>query len=114
MSTNITVIKNDKLYYIDFQVKQASLNDPSSYLPVDLSGSTVKFKAAPINNISSLIINGTCTITDAEDGLCSYQVGASDFATEGQFRGELEITYVATGEVITAPRINITCISDLG
>ncbi len=112
--TNITVTRGDVLYNINFTVKQSDLNDSSNFLAVNLSGATIKFKVAPVNNISSLIINGTCTASDATNGLCYYQVKAGDFATAGQYRGELEITYTATGEIITAPKIYITCVPDLG
>ena len=113
-NTNINVVRGDKLYNINFTVKQASLSDPSETLPINLSGASIKFKVAPINNISSLSTNGTCTVLVAADGTCYYTVQNSDFVTVGQYRGELEVTYVSTGQVITAPKIYINCISDLG
>lgn len=112
-NTNISVVKGDKLYNINFTIQQANPNDSSELLPVDLTDSIVKFKTTPINNVSSLIINGTCTVTVPADGKCYYKVQANDFSSTGQYRGELEVTYIS-GEVITAPKILINVIDKLG
>lgn len=106
------IVKGDKEYNIDFFVKERDSDDPASLLATDLTGSTIKFKVTSINNISSLLIDGTCTIANAAGGECYYTVQSTDFTTAGQYRGQLEITY--TSKVISAPRIVIDVINKLG
>ena len=113
-SNRLFITKGDKLYNIDFFVKERSESDPTSFLAVDLTGSTIKFKTSLINSIGSLLIDGTCTIANAAGGECYYTVQATDFATAGQYRGQLEITYTSSGEVISAPRIVIDVINKIG
>ena len=107
------ITKGDELYNIDFFVKERSASDPSSFLSVDLTGATIKFKTTLINNIGTLLTNGTCTIANAVGGECYYTVQSTDFTTTGQYRGQLEITY-ASGEIVSAPRIVIDVVTKLG
>ena len=105
---NIILVKNDKLYDINFTITDNLGNI------VDLSGSTILFKVANYLSISKLVINGSCTATDAPNGKCKYTVQANDFINVGSYAAQLEITYTGSGKVITAQGINITIVPKLG
>jgi hypothetical protein len=101
-----TVVKNDKSFTFTFTVKD------SDAVVVNLTGySGVKFKMAlPGSNTAK--IDGTCTVTDATNGVCTYTVGATDFDTEGIYEAEIQVTYTS-GKVITAKLDDFHVIDDL-
>jgi len=67
-----------------FTVKQA---DGSAK---DLTGLTVTLKVWDTSG--NLKFSGTCTVTDAANGVCTYTPAASDFDTVGDYKAELELT----------------------
>ncbi len=99
------LIKGDKLFDLEFTVKDADGN------AVDLTNATVKFKMRKYG-ATTLKVNGTCTITDATNGKCKYTVQDGDLDTVGTYQAELEITY-SDGKIITATLEDIKVISDL-
>jgi hypothetical protein len=116
--TNLTLVKNDINYYLNFSIKQTDPNDPNVLSVVDLTNSTVVFKLASVNNISSVVISATCAVISATLGTCRYLItdngsGLSQINTAGTFKGELQINYTS-GQVITAPNIMISVTSNLG
>jgi len=72
-----------------------------------LTGATVKLKVADLNTPSILKFSGDCIVTDALNGICTYTVQPTDFDTAGQYKGQLHITYAATGKFIKADNMKI-------
>jgi hypothetical protein len=63
----------------------------------DLAGYSVKLKMWHPGLPGTLLINATCTVTDAIGGICTYTSTIADFTTIGEFNAELELT--ASGSV---------------
>ena len=101
--SKITLVRNDFDYDLTFNVKEY---DRTTY---DLGSATIIFKVA-LPNATEVTFSGSCTITDAEGGVCSYTVGATDFTTSAEYEAELEIS---GSQVITAKMDNIIVIDDL-
>ncbi|MEM2906052.1 MAG: BppU family phage baseplate upper protein [Candidatus Bathyarchaeia archaeon] len=57
----------------------------------NLTGYTVTLKVWASGS-ESCKFTGTCTVTDAANGICTYTVANGDFATVGQYLAELELT----------------------
>jgi hypothetical protein len=96
--TIIEVVQSDKLYKIDFTLKDA--NDVAFDLT---TGSSVAFRAQKENG-TSLAVNGSITVGTPTAGQCYYTVQAGDFDTPGRYYAEIEVTYT-DGKVITLPNI---------
>lgn len=66
---------------------------------INLTGSTVVLiiaRGATITNAG-----GACTLTDATNGVISYQPVVTDFPLPGKYKGDVKITYPSGGvEVI--------------
>jgi len=77
---------------------------------VDLTTSTIRFKAK-LKNAFGAKINNTCAIISAASGTCSCNVGATDFDTSGDYEAELEITYASS--VRTAIVEDIRVVDDI-
>lgn len=105
--TEIELIRNDALFDLEFEVKDADGN------AVNLTGaeSGVKFKMVE-QGADVLKIDGACTVTNAVAGECKYNVKAGDLDTAGTYHAELEITYTG-GKIITTTRFTVRVISDL-
>ena len=99
MSTKITVFKSDKLYDINFTLKDA--ND----VVVDITGATLLLKAqkegAVANKFSSAMV-----IVSGVAGTCKYNVGATDFDSAGRYYAEIEVTF-GGGKVVSFGNITI-------
>ena len=106
--SNLIVVQNDKKYDFNFTVTDANAE------VIDLTDSVIKFKVANYINPSALVVNATCTVITATLGTCKYTIQSNDFITVGNYRAELEISYVTSGQVITAQGININVAPKLG
>jgi len=101
--SKMTLVRNDYNYALTFNVKEY---DETAY---DLGSDTIILKVA-LPDASGLTFSGGCTITDAEAGICTYTVGATDFTTSAEYEAELEIS---GSQVVTAKLDNIIIIDDL-
>lgn len=101
--SKITLVRNDFDYALTFNVKEY---DRTAF---DLGSDTIVFKVA-LPDASGVSFSGTCSITDAAGGVCTYTVGATDFTTSAEYEAELEIS---GSQVITAKMDNIIVIDDL-
>lgn len=102
----VTISKNDTPN-LQFNIKQRDVTNISNYTATTLTSATVTFKVAQINNISSVVVSATCSVTNATGGICTYQVQSTDFSTPGQFRAELEIAYVSQKVTVSKIVINV-------
>lgn len=103
--TEITIIRGDKNFILDFTIYDADNNI------VDLGGVTsilLKFKSYEDGIVRS--ISGT--VIDAPNGRVQFPVGEEFVNILGEYKAEIEITYI-TGQVLTAPNISIKVIPDL-
>jgi hypothetical protein len=91
--TKIEIVKNDKLYDLNF-----TLHDASG-VAVNLTGATLKFKAQKSDE-TALAVDGVMSIVVAVSGTCKYQVAASVFDEAGTYNAEIEVTF-ADGQVST-------------
>jgi len=103
--SKITLVRNDYNYDLTFNVKEYDET------PLDLSGATPLFQVALATG-SIMAFSGTCSVTDSDNGVCTYTVQATDFDTSGEYNAELQITF-AGGKVITATMDNIIIVDDL-
>jgi hypothetical protein len=56
----------------------------------NLAGLTVTLKVW--NGDGTLKFSGACTVTDAANGICTYDPIATDFDTVGDYKAELELS----------------------
>jgi hypothetical protein len=63
-----------------------------------LNGYTVKFRYWREGNPSTLLLDGTCEVTDADNGACRYMIQENDFDEKGDFVGEHQMTQVGVRE----------------
>ena len=97
-TAEITLTKGDKGFDLTFTVKD------DDDVVVDFSTATgVKFKMIKPGS-STAKIDGTCTLTDPSNGVCTYTMGSTDLDTVGVYNGELEITYSAS-HIVTVRNI---------
>lgn len=82
----IELTRNDKLYHINFTIKE-----PNSVDPFVLTGSTILFKMW--NNPHRSQVNDSCEIVDDLNGECRYLLKDGDLSVSGEFDAELEITF---------------------
>jgi len=92
-STVIETYKNDKLYDIQFTLKDS--NDAA----FDLTGVTLFFRAQKLGT-STLKVNGTMSIVNPTAGACKYTVQVNDFDAVGDYYAEIEIQF-AGGRILT-------------
>lgn len=94
MSTLITTYKSDKLYDLNFTLKDA--NDAV----IDITNATgVLFKAQK-SGASGLKFTGTGAVVSGPAGTCKYTVQTTDFDEAGDYYAEIEVTFTG-GKVIT-------------
>jgi hypothetical protein len=73
---------------------------PDIQITIQRNGDTVALGTAPVDLILSLngtIINAghqACTIVSATNGIIQYTATAADFATAGDYLGDVRINYV--------------------
>lgn len=99
-TTQINVVKSDKLYDLNFTLKDA--ND----VAIDLTGATLLLKAQK-QGAASLKFSGTMAIVLATVGTCKYTVQATDLDDAGTYYAEIEVTF-GGGKILTFPDIVIT------
>ena len=105
--TIINLVKGDYGFNIGFTVK----DDDGDV--VDLTSSTVKFKVGRPGVVESdLVINGTCVVDDAENGICHFTPTSGLLDTAGVFRGELQIDY--SNKIISDRTFQVIIRGDLG
>ena len=87
--------QNNYGYDITFTVKK------STGEPENLNGILgIKYQVVDIDTYRN-IVDGDCTITDADNGKCSYTVQQGDFAKAGNFEASLQIQYTVSKRVNT-------------
>jgi len=59
--------------------------------PVVLTGATVTCAISRLKGITAAI-TGTCTLTDANAGICIFSFGAFTFTSPGTYIGQVKIT----------------------
>lgn len=99
--TKITIYQNDKLYDINFTLKDA--NDTV----VDLTSATLLFKAQKQDSDTAKF-SGSMSIVSAAAGTCKYTVADGDFDAAGIYYAEVEVTF-SGGKVLTFGDITIDC-----
>ncbi len=95
----IEVVQSDKLYRIDFTLKDA--ND----VAINLTTGTPVLKVQKQTG-TALKFSGTMTVGTPTAGMCYYTVQATDLDEYGDYYAEIEITYADT-KVITLSDIVI-------
>ena len=93
MTTQINVYKSDKLYDLNFTLKDA--NDAA----IDITGCTILFKAQK-SGAAANKFSGTGAIVSGPAGTCKYTVQATDFDEAGDYYAEVEVTFVG-GKILT-------------
>ena len=89
----LVVKKGDKGYTITYPVTN---DDGTAY---DLSGKTVTLKVWYPGDPETIVATGACTTGTPTLGICTYTIGASDFASNNvRYEAEIEIT--ASGVVV--------------
>jgi len=78
---------------------------------ISLTGySSVKFQIAKPND-TTLYENGTCTVTDAANGVCTYETTSTTHAVPTEYECKIRITF-SSGKVISARAPNIEVAGD--
>lgn len=77
----------------------ATLTQGTPAVAINLVGATVKFI---MKQGAGVAITGTCTLTDAANGIVTYSWISADTAVNGTYDVEFEITH-ASGKVQTVP-----------
>lgn len=86
MTTRLVTKRGNYGYDFTFTVRKADNSVRT------LTGYTVKFRVWDPEDEDTLLLNGTCTVTDAANGICTYSVQSGDFPTSGAFSWDLELT----------------------
>jgi len=99
MSNEIIMKKGDTLPIRELELQEKDSNGDK--VPIDLTGSAIKFYVYDNNGDELLIDGSSVTITDAVNGLIEYEWKGADTQKIGLHKGEFVITY-ADGE-LTVP-----------
>lgn len=91
--THINVYQNDKLYDIDFTLKDAN------EVAVDLTSSTLIFRAQKQGETAQKFA-GSMSIVVAASGTCKYNVADGNFDEAGDYYAEIQVTF-SGGKIIT-------------
>ena len=92
--TIIEVYEGDKLYSIDFTLKDA--NDTA----IDLtSGTPITFRAQK-EGVTGTSVEGLMVVGTAISGECFYIVQDGEFNESGRYQAEVEITFTG-GKILT-------------
>lgn len=95
----IEVVQSDKLYRIDFTLKDANDN------AIDLTSGTPVLKVQKQTG-TAIKFSGNMTAGTPTAGQCYYTVQATDFDEVGDHYAEIEVTY-SDGKIITLSDIVI-------
>jgi len=102
----ITLTRADTGIELDFTAKD-KYGDA-----IDLTSATVKFQL--YNSDCNLVLDGSCVISDAANGLCNYTIVGSDIDLPyGTYIGTLKITYTPS-KTITSSQFEIKIINPCG
>jgi hypothetical protein len=99
---DIEVAQADFGYTLTFTVNTAS------GAAFDLTGKTVTMKVWQPTKPSVVIVNGSCTITGATTGVCTYNPISTDFLAVGDYRVELEMTEVGKQDSTKAYSLRVS------
>lgn len=106
----LILVRGDKNYYVEFEVLSKKEE------PIDLSDSTVRFKAQKYGE-NTLTIDKPGIILDQTEnkGVCRVKIEEELLTKEGEFSAELEFEWVEPGVVrtITIPGITLKVVKDL-
>ena len=89
----IEVVQSDKLYRLDFTLKDAD------DAVINLTSATILINAQKQTG-TALKFTGTMTSGTPTAGMCYYTVAAADLDEPGDYYAEIEVTFVG-GKVIT-------------
>lgn len=103
--TLINVYQNDKLYDINFTLKDAN------GVVVDITGASLILRAQK-QGATAQKFAGTMSIVLAVAGTCKYNVAANDFDEVGDYYAEVQVTF-GGGKVITFGDIVVRCKPEL-
>lgn len=90
----IEVFESDKLYNIDFTLKDADS------VAVDLTNGTPIVLRAQLEGATGTSMAGNIVVGTAITGECYYEVQENDFSAPGRYQAEVEVTFTG-GKVIT-------------
>jgi len=106
MSQTIKVVKNDKLYDLNFTLQDASGN------AVNLTNaSSISLKVQKVG-ATALKFTGNMIKVVAASGTCKYQVAAGNFDETGEYHAEIEVTF-SGGQISTFSDIYIIVLPEL-
>ena len=99
------IIRNDYGFTMTFTITD------SDGTAVDLTSVTdVYFKMA-LPGASACKVKGSCTVTDATGGICTYTPVSTDFDTNGVYNQEVELQFAT--RIITASGEQLSVVEDL-
>jgi hypothetical protein len=82
----ITIPKADKGYTITLTAQD------DTGVAKSLAGYTVTLQTWLPETPDTIVLSGTCTVTDATNGICTYTLAATDFATANVYHARLLLT----------------------
>jgi|TARA_A100001391_G_scaffold200249_1_gene184412 hypothetical protein len=98
--TTIDLVQNDQLPELTVTLKDSNTaasgqtldaDDPSTFAPISLSGSSVRMRVRKVGT-TTLLDTIVGTITSASEGKVTFVFGSTTLATTGVLEGEIEIT----------------------
>lgn len=99
MTTKINVYKSDKLYDLNFTLKDAN------EVVIDVSGCTVLFKAQKLGAAANKF-SGSGSVVSGPAGTVKYTIAETDLNEAGDYYAEVEVTF-AGGKVLTFGDITV-------
>lgn len=102
---NIVLVRNDRNYYLDFDVKD------SSGRVLDLTGSSIHFAMQRYGE-KTLTLDKAGEVVNGTLGTCRVFI-EDELNREGEYFAELQITWLSEGKVLTIPDIGIKVLRDL-
>ena len=81
----IIIPQNDHGFDLTFPIQDSSGN------AYPLTDYVVKLKVWVPGAPTNLVVNGTCAVTDAPGGICTYTVQSADFAIARRYLAEAEL-----------------------
>jgi len=101
--------KQGDIRYLTFYLKEKDITGTEGSFDLT-NASTVNFKLQKYGE-TTLRVSGTCTIIDASNGKCRYQLDASNLPT-GLYIGEIEVI-MSDGQIATSEDFMLQIRSDL-
>ncbi len=99
-SSTIKVVVGDTHPELNFTLRDSNTaatgktldaEDPTTFAPIDLTGSTTRVRIRKIGT-TTILKTITCSITNASAGKCAMAFTNDTFTTAGFYEGEMEIT----------------------